>query len=459
MSGRLAAIAFLVFAPFAHAQSRGKVDWIFAVDTSASMRGVGGTKDIFGDVKQSLDTFVREASDGDSVSVLTFDRDVHSHGLRDLHGQFDRDELHSTISDLQANGNRTYLGLAIAKALERADSLRQRGDPTRSRAVVLFTDGKEDVRGIPNPVTIPSNVRLTGDTFVFFVSMGEHEPQLDAFERATRRTRVLKAPTPDAIRHVAEEIRTTIVPPAPPPKPIAFTITPTVLDFGSMELGSTAEREVTIAADAPARVALRADVPTGMTIAPLETIAVAPGKPAHIMLRVTLAKDALTGTKQIALHAGNASASATVQAIEPPLLVRIAKWLVALALIAAAIAAWWLRRKAQNRLEGELEIVQPRVAPDAAFVGLPALRTDEIALSAIVPSDVLNGSDARLYVKRSGREKKVCIASEGGGALRVNDIETPVSELYDADLIEIGSAKLRFNRAGCVRASATGEEL
>ena len=44
-----------------------------------------------------------------------------------------------------------------------------------------------------------------------------------------------------------------------------------------------------------------------------------------------------------------------------------------------------------------------------------------------------------------------------GGSLRVNDVETPVSELYDADVIQLGDAKLRFNHTGQVRPA--GEEL
>jgi hypothetical protein len=34
------------------------------------------------------------------------------------------------------------------------------------------------------------------------------------------------------------------------------------------------------------------------------------------------------------------------------------------------------------------------------------------------------------------------------GSLRVNDIEVPTTELFDADTIQIGDAKLRFNRVG-----------
>jgi hypothetical protein len=39
-----------------------EIDWIVIVDTSASMRGVGGTKNIFNQVKSSLTEFVNTAN-------------------------------------------------------------------------------------------------------------------------------------------------------------------------------------------------------------------------------------------------------------------------------------------------------------------------------------------------------------------------------------------------------------
>ncbi len=41
------AVAVLLVAGVAHAQKLGPVDWIFLVDTSKSMRGVGGANDIW----------------------------------------------------------------------------------------------------------------------------------------------------------------------------------------------------------------------------------------------------------------------------------------------------------------------------------------------------------------------------------------------------------------------------
>ena len=360
------AVAVLVLAGFARAQTLGPVDWIFLVDTSKSMRGVGANaKNVFPEVKASLDTFIDEASDGDTVAIYTFDRDVRLHSAMRVDDAA-RTDLQNIVSALGAEGNRTHLGAAIQQGLERAATLRKSADPTRTRAVVLFTDGREDVKGIEHPVHIDASVQHADDTFIYFVSMGEHEPKLDTFARATKRTTVLKAPTAEAIRDVARTIRATIPPPPPPPKP-----------------------------------------------KPVVKTAPPPPPP------------------------------------EPPpsTLTRVLRAVFVLALLGAIGSAILYQQRKKNRLEGELEILRPRTSPDAAYVGLPKLQATEVALSAILPPDALAGGDARLFVRRRGGRKKVWIAASGG-SLRINDVETPMAELYDADTIEIGDAKLRFNRVG-----------
>lgn len=362
--------AVLLFAAVAsHAQTLGPVDWIFLVDTSKSMRGVGGTKDIWADVKVSLDSFVREAGDRDTVTLYAFDRDVREIDTAS------RGDLYRAILLLDAHGNRTHLGAAIAKGLERAELLR-RGHPdaARRQVVVLLTDGTEDVRGIENPVRIDANVDRAGETFVFFVSMGDHEPQLDAFAARAKHATVLKAPTAEAIRNLAREIRTNIEPkPEPPPLPPPRREPPSI-----------------------------------------------PKERRSVLARVLTLAIALT--------------------------------------LAALIAFIVIRQQRRtNRLEGELEILNPRTAPDAAFVGLPSLQANEIALSAILPEPALSGSDGRLFVRRKAGRKRIWIAAQTG-SLRVNDVETPLSELYDADTIEIGGAKLRFNRVGDERPLESNQE-
>ncbi|HYK04312.1 MAG TPA: VWA domain-containing protein [Thermoanaerobaculia bacterium] len=343
----LLAVAFLFAVPVC-AKTR-PVDWIFLVDTSKSML----EKQVFDDVKASLRTFVSEAQEGDSVALVTFDRDARIVSTVDIRGEQSRKDLFDIIERLQATGNRTHLGAAIAEGLDRAVNQQH------TRAIVLFTDGKEDVRGIENPVSIQSNVQraLQSGASMFFVSMGEHEPELRNFRGA----KFIEATHSEQLRRVAYEIRETIEEPPPPPPRVVKTPVP-------------------VAAPPP------------------------------------------------------------VEKRSP-----ILKWLVLLALALGGAYAWYRAQKKRNRLEGEIEIVAPRNA--SGFVGLPALKATEVALSAIVPLDALAGADARLFVRRKGDDKKVWIAASSG-SLRVNDIEVPTTELYDADTIQLGDAKLRFNRIG-----------
>jgi hypothetical protein len=366
MRRRFVPAAVLVFVSFlAHAQQRGAVDWIFLVDTSKSMRGVG-SQNIFPNVKASIDSFVEKANEGDSVAIFTFDRDVRLHSATEIHGGA-REDLKSIVDGLGAEGTRTHLGLAIEKGLERAEALRAAGDPSRVQAVVLFTDGKEDVRGIRDPVPISANLNRVGESYVFFVSMGEHEheTQLDDFATAVPRARVLRAPTPEAIGTVADEIRKTVVPPAPAPAPVV--------------------------------------------------------KP-HPVPRPP-------------------------QPETPPSPLR---WLFLLPILAAIAGVAYVTQRRKNDLEGEIEVVQPRVPPESAFVGLSRLAKNEVSLSSLLPAGTLDAGDARLFVRRTDGVKKVWVAAQGS-AMRVNDVETPLSELYDADVIQIGSTKVRFNRAGYER--------
>lgn len=59
------AAVLLLLAGALHAQTLGPVDWIFLVDTSKSMRGGSGTKDIWTDVKVSFDSCARLETGGD----------------------------------------------------------------------------------------------------------------------------------------------------------------------------------------------------------------------------------------------------------------------------------------------------------------------------------------------------------------------------------------------------------
>jgi hypothetical protein len=458
----LAAVVLLLAAGIARADNRGAVDWIFLVDTSQSMRGVGGTKDIFGDVKESIGTFIAEAREGDSITIFTFDRDAQLRVSMDV-GKHNRAQLSRIVDELRADGSRTHLGAAIAKGLEHAESLQQQNDPSRERAIVLFTDGKEDVRGIRDPVTIPSTVQRAQKIrpWIFFVSLGEHEPQLDAFASETERTKVLKPRDAEAIRAATLQIRTILA-------PAEVSISPKTIRFGALHAGETSEeRELTITSDKQTIVSVALEGSPGVTMPRRDNITVS-SVPVRIPLRVSIAKDADPGARALRLRAGDDVIEGSVEVIAPSPFIRIAKWIGAIAILSLLAVIGFILYSGKmpgellasfsgrNHLEGEIEIVAPRTNADAAYVGLPTMKAKEVALSAIVPIDALAGSDARLFCRRRSGEKTVWIAADKG-TLRVNDVELPMSELYDADTIEIGDAKLRFNRVGHERPSLEGD--
>jgi hypothetical protein len=212
------------FTASAQAVSKGEIDWILVVDTSASMRGMGGTKNIFAPVKNSLMEFVNTARLGDTVTIYAFDKDVTlSANDISIFSNQDRGKLKQIISSLQAEGVRTHTGKAVQQALEHSATLSQRADALgRTVSIVFLTDGVEDVRGIPNPVPIPSNTQFLRQQqckpYIFFVSLGlkEHEKQLNDFASNPAlcgKGQVLRDPGGIQLNQLAQNIRPVLIQP------------------------------------------------------------------------------------------------------------------------------------------------------------------------------------------------------------------------------------------------------
>ncbi|MEH2419997.1 MAG: vWA domain-containing protein [Nostoc sp.] len=209
---------------FAQTTPKGGIDWILVVDTSASMRGVGGTKNIFEPVKNSITEFVNTARLGDTVTIYTFDKDVtlNADDIK-ITSNPDRGKLKQIIRSLQAEGVRTHTGKAVQKALQHSALLNKRADALgRTVSIVFLTDGLEDVRGIPNPVLIPSNTQFLREQqckpYIFFVSLGlkEHEKQLNDFASNPAlcgKGQVLRDPGGVQLNKLAENIRPVLITP------------------------------------------------------------------------------------------------------------------------------------------------------------------------------------------------------------------------------------------------------
>ncbi|WP_375511966.1 VWA domain-containing protein [uncultured Nostoc sp.] len=213
-----------LYSASAQTTPKGGIDWILVVDTSASMRGAGGTKNIFEPVKNSITEFVNTARLGDTVTIYSFDTDVtlNANDIT-INSNPDRGKLKQIISSLKAEGVRTHTGKAVQKALQHSALLNKRADALgRTVSIVFMTDGLEDVRGIPNPVSIPSNTQFLREQqckpYIFFVSLGlkEHEKQLNDFASNPAlcgKGQVLRDPGGVQLNQLAQNIRPVLITP------------------------------------------------------------------------------------------------------------------------------------------------------------------------------------------------------------------------------------------------------
>jgi len=483
---RCALIVIIILAGSANGQNtRGNVDWIFVLDTSASMHGAGGTANIFSKVKDAISDFIRSAREGDTLTLYTFDRDTTLRGHIRISGEIDKSDLLKIVHDLPSEGDRTYTGKAIHDALERAIDLKQRPDAAnRTIGIVLFTDGLEDVRGIPNPISIPSNIALLpkSQPYIFFVSVGQaHEAQLESFVKDLamgNRGEVIRDPGASGIEAVAERIRTTIEAPAAPSQ-IKLTIDPQMLSFGTTEPGETSSQVVELNSNVACRltITLQSSEGEGLTIAePTNVVALTAGKNA-LPIRLTAAHTLANGERKFVLLfaaepidsnsiATTVGVAGTTNVVKTPLWRKLMKYLLLLvALIVIALVGlsvikgeppWiWLPMLTEREtLQGELQVIHPRPPRvEDEFISLTQLHTRKVALSSLIPTS--DGADAELEVVKQNGQLSVKL-QRIKGSVYVNRIDVANSKLYNDDVIELGGSKLLFSWVNHDRPSSTG---
>ena len=459
---------------------RRNVDWVFVLDTSASMMGVGGSKNIFSDVKHTLQDFIGKTQEGDTVSLYTFDSDTDTQrGTRLITSDQDRGKLVDEIDKLIARGSRTHTGKALKDALELSANLQKRPDASdRTITIVLLSDGKEDTRGLSNPVPIPDLVKLVPDKppYLFYVSLGEYDPGIKQVEQKFgSRYRELRPNNPAEIDAAIDQIRKTAI--APPPPEFRFTIEPHNIDFGRIEPGSqTPVKTITIKSNQTTRSRIDLKNLDGLVLATPDEVELVANEASTVKVRLAAAKDVKDQTFNGTLTVTPidppsgavikpASTQLTLQTAYDPIWRKIIKWLALLVLlIIIALGAltlikgetpWdlWKKVKADKNLEGELEFMSPRPAqPGEEFVSLLQRGTERLALSSLVPNGASDGSDAELVAVRKNKQKTIQL-HRTLGSVHVNKVEVATTELFDGDLIELGSARLRFNWIGHERPS------
>lgn len=488
-----AAISTIRFIPVATTQEPsgtqrlGRVDWIFVLDTSASMRGVGGTSDIFDRVKSALETFINNTEQGDSVTVYTFDRDTVPRPTVHISDITDRRDLINILRNLEADGDRTHTGKAVRDAIERAGELKQRGvAERRTPCIVLLTDGIEDVRDIPNPVPVLSNVKRLSEVqpYLFYVSLGdEHDSLVDRLVRNPALPpglgKVIRDRDAVDIRNIGEIIRPVLaaVLPTPSPTPLQVNINvePISLDFGEIKRGNqTGSATLNLSSNVDVIVDLSIEgQPAGISlIEPSGPIALTANQATSVDVRLGVAADAADGQRTFLLRAnvrrymGNLPANADIRpgssdcrlgVTHFPLWRTLLVWLtVILGVLLCVLIGVCLHMgttprgllaqfERRNLLEGELEILRPRPSqPAQEFVNLAGLKSDRLMLSQVVPDGAARNAEAELDATRVKGVKLMRLRPSNGN-VRVNGTVVSFAYLYDGDTIELGEARLRFN--------------
>lgn len=182
--------------------AREKKDMILVLDTSLSMAGCGG-KNVFPEVKKSLEKFIDQLDEGDSITFVAFDSDVRVYPTVFVHDANDRDIIKKYVSVVNAKGDWTYTQGMIKSVLKIAQSLEEK-DRSRQRVIVVLTDAIDDPP--PDRVKQRFNIKEIAtqysnkDWFIFFVNLGEkrkdskiEKVQKELKESVSRYTKVVNA--------------------------------------------------------------------------------------------------------------------------------------------------------------------------------------------------------------------------------------------------------------------------
>ena len=450
----------------AQVQKQGGIDWIVVIDTSASMRGVGGTKNIFDPVKQTVLEFVNQAQIGDTVAVYTFDRDTSLRSNITIQNNVDRGNLKKIIEDIQADGDRTHTGKAVQDALSYSASLNERPNAQERTVSILFlTDGLEDIRGIPNAIPIPDNIQLAQEQnckpYVFFVSLGEteHEKQLDEFINNPAfcdRGQVIRDPGATTLIEQGNRIRQLIQQPV-----LDLQIEPKGLNFGAVKAGETTPlQSLKIRSNHPTKVQIQLQDENSEValIEPSEAVTLNPDNPTDIPIRLQTNPEASAGDRKLSLiltPIGNNGVQATPLQTEvnlnifSPLWQRLLWLLLPLILIGSGILGAMRLIYSPGKLEGELELLypEPRNMVDEV-VSLRRQKRQRVQIQDLFSGqeiqEFLGSSNAELRPLRKNGQKTIQLRRLSG-TVSVNDIEVATADIYDGDKIEVGNVSFKFN--------------
>jgi len=228
-------VCWIAIAPdtSARASQTDDFQYFILVDVSGSMMGKprGQTPVIFPQVKESISEFVRSVRPGAFVSVMPFHERID--GRRDftIHTDADRDRIVGYINSLEARGQTTWIYHAIREALSAVEQKMGSGPNKRIGTLLLYTDGLNegpddlDLQSLLNAFSMIRGE--DNNLFLKYITLGVKLSQRDLEAlRGTPGVQVVENPSG-------------VVNPVLP-----VEIAPSVLDFGSLIDGKSAQRTI-----------------------------------------------------------------------------------------------------------------------------------------------------------------------------------------------------------------------
>ncbi len=462
------------------------IDWIFIIDTSKSMRGVGA-ENVFGKVKEQVKQFIHSANEGDTIVIYTFDKG--SRLIRNvlIKNSLDRQDLLDGVDEIKAEGGWTQTGDAVQKALDRAKLMRakQAKDLNREVAMVLFTDDKEDHDPKERSVYL-SEVPISKTEFrpfTFVVYLNQNNPPkelLDFVDRMDDRGYFKKLSSPAEIANIRDQIFVQLPP--------MLRISPTALSFGQIEPGaSTSKQALMISTNRVTYLKARLEGVDGASISlnePSDVIKLEAGDNS-IDFRLKAApdiSDASHGGKLVfnvdeiysrgqEKPKGSDKQSTILYTVDFSL--RVARipfyqklMLWSAILLGATALAWGTSYMILGKhpteawrdhfhLEGEIIIIEPRALGTNNSISLRNENSSKINLSQLqggILKEYLRQADAELKTIHKDDEKFVRIIQKEGN-LYVQGQSVASEDLYDGDTIKVDDISLRF-RGSQERAAA-----
>lgn len=287
----------------------GPVDWIFLVDTSASMSGQGpGAENIFPTVRNVLANFINKTRDGDSLTIFTFaEASRLSSSYDNIRDDATRQLAVQNVARLLADGKRTHTGAALKDGLDQANLLSAR-QPPRPAAIILLTDGMEDVQGIANPTRIASAIALIPDRnipHVYYVSLGTRvDPGIKGFVDAIKqkamedgRGQVISDPQARDLPGIIERIRIEM----PRGQIVA---SPSPLDIGDVAAGAEKTAALSVKSPSAVRVTPRwgAPEPADVVLSPLNALELTANRPEDLPIAIKVSGNAEPGKRELAIQ-------------------------------------------------------------------------------------------------------------------------------------------------------------